>query len=88
MDIGLSSGTTALHLAAFAGELDTVKLLTDVYKADVNKQDKCVPRSTQHNGHESAFRPELSKGNYHCLNRTSVLNEKYEFVRGVNEPNL
>ncbi len=34
------SGTTALQLAAFAGELDTVKLLHDVYGGDVNKQDK------------------------------------------------
>ena len=40
MDIALSSGTTALHLASFAGELDTVKLLKDVYKAEINKQDK------------------------------------------------
>ena len=50
VDMGLSSGTTALHLASFAGEIETVKLLKDVYKAEINKQDRSVRMYTIHQG--------------------------------------
>ena len=40
VDLALKSGTTALHLACFSGNAEIVKLLVDVYKADLNKQDK------------------------------------------------
>lgn len=40
VDAILESGTTALHLASFGGHMATVRLLLNVYKADVNKQDR------------------------------------------------
>ena len=40
VDVLLESQSTPLHLAAFAGNVDTVKMLIDVYMAQVNKQDK------------------------------------------------
>ena len=41
-DVALHSGTTALHLAAFAGKTTTVKLLVDEFGADVNREDRSV----------------------------------------------
>ncbi len=40
VDLILNTGTTALHLASFAGHVTTIKMLVEVYKADVNKQDQ------------------------------------------------
>ena len=40
VDLALKSGTTALHLASFSGNAKIIELLVDVYKADLNKQDK------------------------------------------------
>lgn len=40
VDMTIESGTAALHLAAFAGKVSTIRMLVGVYKADVNKQDK------------------------------------------------
>ena len=40
VDVALSSGTTALHLAAFGGKTDCVKMLLEIYKADLNKRDR------------------------------------------------
>ncbi len=40
VDMPLSSGTTALQIASFAGHDDTVKILLDVYKADLNRRDR------------------------------------------------
>lgn len=42
VDVGLSTGTTALHLACLAGKVDTVEILLRVYQAEVNRKDKCV----------------------------------------------
>ena len=40
VDIGLQSGTTALHLASLAGKPETAEMLIDIYKAEVNRKDK------------------------------------------------
>ena len=40
VDVALESGTTALHLAAFGGKADCVKMLLEIYKAELNKQDR------------------------------------------------
>lgn len=40
VDLCLESGTTALHLASFAGHVSTVKMLVDIYKAELDKQDR------------------------------------------------
>ena len=42
VDIILVSGTTALHMACFAGHLDLVQLLIQIYKADLHKCDRWV----------------------------------------------
>ncbi|ELU00410.1 hypothetical protein CAPTEDRAFT_99484 [Capitella teleta] len=39
VDIGLQSGTTALHLASLAGKPETVGVLIDIYKAEINRKD-------------------------------------------------
>ena len=40
VDMPLASGTTALHMASFAGHDETVQVLLDVYKADLCKRDR------------------------------------------------
>lgn len=41
-DTPLSGGSTALQFACFAGNLSTVKLLLDEWKADLSKKDVWV----------------------------------------------
>jgi len=40
VDAVLETGTTALHLACFAGETETVVALIDGRRADINRKDK------------------------------------------------
>ena len=42
VDVPTVTGTTPLHLACFAGKADTVNLLIEVYKADIERVDRCV----------------------------------------------
>lgn len=42
VDEALTSGTTPLHIASFADQLNTTNLLLTVYKADKLKTDKYV----------------------------------------------
>lgn len=39
-DFALESGSTLLHMASFGGNMGTVKLLLDVYRAQPAKRDK------------------------------------------------
>ena len=39
VDFALASGTSALQLACFAGKLETVKILVNIYAAQLNVQD-------------------------------------------------
>jgi Ankyrin repeats (3 copies) len=42
VDVKLSNGTTALHVACFAGQIDATKMLIDELQADVNATDELV----------------------------------------------
>ena len=42
VDMRTESGTTALHMAAFAGRAEVIELLLEVYKADVSCVDRWV----------------------------------------------
>ena len=49
VDATLRGGSTCLHMACFGGHLTTVKLLVDVYHADVTMTDRCVPQFYKQN---------------------------------------
>lgn len=45
VEVGLRNGTSVLHLASFAGQMETVELLVDEFKANVNREDGSVMES-------------------------------------------